>query len=446
MLGLLERRATAGGPGARRQHRLDRRPRGGTYDNFSYSGEQGRAAPPDAGARAPPRAALDHGELRRPRARSARNMTAALLERDETDYRRGRRRSGACRTPPTWAQRSSISPLAAAPTVTGCVIPVDGGLAINTWGREPNDRERAAPADRCSSRPTSRRCSARRCGRSRRRYGHRYYLECSRTGKRQTELWADLGRYGFLGVNIPSEYGGADGGHHRARDRLRGARGRRHPVVPADRLDGDLRRVPRPPRQRGAEARVAAADGDGRDGARVLDHRARRRLEHAQPVDDRDARRATSTGSAARSTTPRRSTTARRSSLVARTGHRREDRPRQALAVHRRLRTPRASRCSRSRSRRRCRSGSSRSSSTTSMVPATRLIGDEGDGLQAAVRGPQPRADHGRGARERDRALRARQGGGVRARARASGACRSARIRASPIRSRRRRSRSSSRG
>jgi alkylation response protein AidB-like acyl-CoA dehydrogenase len=43
-------------------------------------------------------------------------------------------------------------------------------------------------------------------------YGHSYYLECSRNGKGQPELWADLGRYGFLGVNIPSEYGGADGG------------------------------------------------------------------------------------------------------------------------------------------------------------------------------------------------------------------------------------------
>jgi alkylation response protein AidB-like acyl-CoA dehydrogenase len=43
-------------------------------------------------------------------------------------------------------------------------------------------------------------------------YGHSYYLECSRSGKGQPELWADLGRYGFLGVNIPSEFGGADGG------------------------------------------------------------------------------------------------------------------------------------------------------------------------------------------------------------------------------------------
>jgi alkylation response protein AidB-like acyl-CoA dehydrogenase len=43
-------------------------------------------------------------------------------------------------------------------------------------------------------------------------YGHRYYLECSRTGKRPTELWSDLGRLGYLGVNLPSEYGGADRG------------------------------------------------------------------------------------------------------------------------------------------------------------------------------------------------------------------------------------------
>ena len=43
-------------------------------------------------------------------------------------------------------------------------------------------------------------------------YGHRYYLECSRNGKGQSELWAELGRYGYLGVNIPAAYGGGDGG------------------------------------------------------------------------------------------------------------------------------------------------------------------------------------------------------------------------------------------
>jgi alkylation response protein AidB-like acyl-CoA dehydrogenase len=43
-------------------------------------------------------------------------------------------------------------------------------------------------------------------------YGHRYYLEASRSGRPATELWRDLGRYGYLGANIPVEYGGAGGG------------------------------------------------------------------------------------------------------------------------------------------------------------------------------------------------------------------------------------------
>lgn len=43
-------------------------------------------------------------------------------------------------------------------------------------------------------------------------YGHAYYLKCSHHGRGQKELWADLGRYGFLGANIPTEYGGAGSG------------------------------------------------------------------------------------------------------------------------------------------------------------------------------------------------------------------------------------------
>jgi alkylation response protein AidB-like acyl-CoA dehydrogenase len=43
-------------------------------------------------------------------------------------------------------------------------------------------------------------------------YGHRYYLEASRSETKSTELWEELGRYGFLGANIPTEYGGEGGG------------------------------------------------------------------------------------------------------------------------------------------------------------------------------------------------------------------------------------------
>jgi alkylation response protein AidB-like acyl-CoA dehydrogenase len=45
-----------------------------------------------------------------------------------------------------------------------------------------------------------------------RTYGHRYYLEVSRSGRPATELWGELARYGYVGVNIPVEYGGAGAG------------------------------------------------------------------------------------------------------------------------------------------------------------------------------------------------------------------------------------------
>jgi len=43
-------------------------------------------------------------------------------------------------------------------------------------------------------------------------YGRDYYLRKSRTGEKTTELWADAGRLGYLGVHVPVEYGGGGGG------------------------------------------------------------------------------------------------------------------------------------------------------------------------------------------------------------------------------------------
>jgi len=40
-------------------------------------------------------------------------------------------------------------------------------------------------------------------------YGHAYYVEKARGGGKMSELWQELGRKGFLGVNIPEPYGGA---------------------------------------------------------------------------------------------------------------------------------------------------------------------------------------------------------------------------------------------
>ena len=39
-------------------------------------------------------------------------------------------------------------------------------------------------------------------------YGHEYFVARARADKRSTELWSELGSAGYLGVNIPEEYGG----------------------------------------------------------------------------------------------------------------------------------------------------------------------------------------------------------------------------------------------
>ena len=44
------------------------------------------------------------------------------------------------------------------------------------------------------------------------RYGHRWFLEQARSGNRTDALWAEAGKAGFLGVNIPEEYGGGGRG------------------------------------------------------------------------------------------------------------------------------------------------------------------------------------------------------------------------------------------
>ncbi|MGV9297272.1 acyl-CoA dehydrogenase family protein [Amycolatopsis sp. NPDC003676] len=44
------------------------------------------------------------------------------------------------------------------------------------------------------------------------KYGHEYYAKKARSGEKTDELWNEAGRLGYLGVNLPEEYGGGGAG------------------------------------------------------------------------------------------------------------------------------------------------------------------------------------------------------------------------------------------
>jgi alkylation response protein AidB-like acyl-CoA dehydrogenase len=43
-------------------------------------------------------------------------------------------------------------------------------------------------------------------------YGREYFTQQARTGGKTTELWLEIAKNGYLGINIPEEYGGGGGG------------------------------------------------------------------------------------------------------------------------------------------------------------------------------------------------------------------------------------------
>src|SRR4051812_5455248 len=44
------------------------------------------------------------------------------------------------------------------------------------------------------------------------KYGRDYFVEKARSGGKTTDLWLEIGKNGYLGINIPEQYGGGGGG------------------------------------------------------------------------------------------------------------------------------------------------------------------------------------------------------------------------------------------
>ena len=44
------------------------------------------------------------------------------------------------------------------------------------------------------------------------KYGREWFTEKARAGEKTTDLWLEIGKNGYLGINIPEEYGGGGGG------------------------------------------------------------------------------------------------------------------------------------------------------------------------------------------------------------------------------------------
>src|SRR6476469_7677153 len=44
------------------------------------------------------------------------------------------------------------------------------------------------------------------------KFGREWFTEQARSGEKTTELWLEIGKNGYLGINIPEEYGGGGGG------------------------------------------------------------------------------------------------------------------------------------------------------------------------------------------------------------------------------------------
>ena len=126
-------------------------------------------------------------------------------------------------------------------------------------GHRPAPEDQSKRSERgLSPRPTNSRCCARRWTRSRRSTATATSPTGPARGGKTDELWDELAAAGFLGVNVPEEYGGGRHGDQRAGHRARGTGGPGLSPSPPRRLPRHLRHDHRPVRLRRAEAALVA--------------------------------------------------------------------------------------------------------------------------------------------------------------------------------------------
>ncbi len=119
------------------------------------------------------------------------------------------------------------------------------------------------------------------------KFGHEYYVEKAHADERTDELWNAVAEPGFLGVNVPEEYGGGGGGITELAAVAEELAAAGLPAAGHRGVAGHLRHHHRQVRDRGPEAAVAPPLRHRRAQDGLRHHRARRRLELPQPVADR---------------------------------------------------------------------------------------------------------------------------------------------------------------
>ena len=221
-----------------------------------------------------------------------------------------------------------------------------------------------------SPRPRSGGSSAPAVARLAGKYGREWFTEKARSGGKTTELWLEIGRNGYLGINIPEEYGGGGGGIGDIAAVCEELAAQGCPLllmVVSPAICGTIisRYGTEEQKQRWLPGDLRRHRHHG-----VRDHRARRRHQHPQHHHDRPPRRRRVGAQRPQDLHLRR----RRGRPRARRrpGRGRADRQGEAGAVRRPDRRTPASRRSRSRWRSSARSCSSRCSSTTYAWPPTR--------------------------------------------------------------------------